>query len=477
VKRVKGNKILWIVLIAVLLSSLLTTAGLNLAFAAPKPKIFISPDRIPEHPSAEGLPGDEYYMSVEIENVVNAWAVQVKVAFRPFVSVLTASEFWEGDFMSEGDAWPTAFAAQPNIFEGTVTFVIFRLGSYGSPGASGSGTLATFKLSVIEAGEGPIDIIETILIEPPQGPGDVRPIDHTTAGSYYHGPFARLLRVNLPDGRKVTAGSEFTIGTKVKNEGDIPLEVTVAVWIQRSDDGRTNYIRPGQTYIGGGLGEPRPFEFLYVDEFSEWYYEWNNPPENLFGEPDGSFIEGVANAQWASLYSFEDITLGAREIADIFLEGYTRYPNGATDAVDIDVYDVTGGFSWWGSLYGSPSWGWSGVRWTSDSVLQSSPDMADETYLNGVQVLCYNYHGDAPDIVQLDSMRLRVEFSGIVPVAYMTWELAPGEERELPDIVWQSTEDHIGSYSLMANIEYTSEFLKWNNWGSVDKDLQFWIVE
>jgi hypothetical protein len=469
----RGKNILWIALITVLFSSLLTTAGY--VAAAPRPMIFLTPDRLPEHPSAEGVPGDVYDLAINIDNAVNAWAVQVKVKFRPYVSVLTASNFWEGDFMSEGGSWPTVFFASPNIFEGSVTFVIFRLPQGyppQRPGVSGSGILATFELEVLEAGEGPIDVIETILLDP-----DGYEMSHETSGSYYHGPFARLLRVNMPDGRKVKAGDEFSISTKVKNEGAIPLNVTVACWIERSDDGRTNVLRPGQTYIGGGLGEPRPFEYLYVDEFSEWYYEWNNPPENLFGEPDGNYIEGDANAEWASLYSFEDITLGPREIADIFLEGYTRYPNGATEAVDIDVYDVTGGFAWWGSLYGSPSWGWSGVRWTSDSVLTSSPGMADETYLNGVLVLCYNYHGDAPDVVQLDSMRLKVEFSGIVPVAYLTWELAPGEERELPDIIWQSTEDHIGSYSLVANIEYSSEFIKWNSWGSVEKDLHFWIVE
>jgi hypothetical protein len=475
VKKVRGEKILWIALITVLFSSLLTSAGL--VSAAPQAKIFIDPDRLPD--KGEGLPGDVFDLALKIDNVVNAWAVQVKVQFRPYVSVLSASNFLEGDFMSEGGTWPTAFYASPDIFGGSVTFVIFRLGSYGSPGVSGSGTLATFKLKVVEAGEGPIDITETILIAPPEFPGDVKPIPHTTDGSYYHGPYARLLRVNLPDGRKVTAGDTFSISAKVKNEGEIPMNVTVAVRVQRAEDGRTILLHPEQTYVGGGLGEPRPFEYLYIDEFNEWYYEWVGDPTNTFGEPDGSYIEGDANAQWASLYSFEDINLAGRVIAEITCEVYSQYPNGATEAADIDLYGFSSvqGFAWWGSGYGSPAWGWHGMRWTTDSVLTVQPELADETELNNVELLVYNYHGDAPDVLRLDAARLKVEFSGIVPVVYLTWELQPGEERVLPDIVWQSDADHIGSYSVTANVEYSSEFFKWNSWGSEEKDLFFWIVE
>ena len=473
----RGKNILWIALIAVIFSSLLVNAGMNLALAAPKTRIYLDPSRLPEKPGTLGHVNDTYTLAVKIDNVENAWAVQFTVKHIPYVSVLVASYFREGDFMSEGGTFPTAFYATPNSFEGTVTFVIMRLGPYGSPGVSGSGTLATLKLEVIECGEGPLDVINTILIAPPPGPGQVIPIPHETAGGYYHGCSARLISVSLPDGRKVTAGDTFTIETKVKNEADIPLNVTVKCWIQRAEDGRTIEIRPGQMYAGGGLGEPRPFECLYVDEFDEWYYEWNNPPENLFGEPDGDYIEGDFNAAWASLYSFEDITLGGREIAEINVLGYTRYPNGATEAADIDVYDVTAGFAWWGSLWGTADWGWHGVRWTTDSVLTTCPYLADETNLNDVQMLLYDYYGDDPDVLQVDSMCLKVEFAGITPVVYLTWELQPGEVRVLPDIVWVSNEDHIGTYSLNAQIEYSCAFLKWNSWGSMEKDLHFWIVE
>lgn len=462
----RGKNILWLSLIAMLLSVMMVSIGPTTA--ASVATMSLDPDRLPD--KGLGHPGDQYTLSVNIDNVENLWAVQFTIKFAPYVSVLVASEIYEADFMSEGGAHATYFTYTTDAFEGTFTVVIMRWGPPPRIGVSGSGTLATFKLTVVEAGECPIDIIESILLDP-----EGNYIPHTTSGSYYYGATARLIRANLPDGRKITAGQTFPIQAKVKNDGDVPLYVRVRFDISR-EDGRKIVIRPGQTYVGGGLGEPRPFEYLYLDEFNEWYYEWNNPATNALGEPDGDYIEGDANAQWASLYSFEDIALAGREIAEITVEGYTQYPNGATENADIDVYDVTGGFAWWGSLYGTPSWDWHGVRWTSDSVLTTCPYLADETALNDVQILLYNYYGDAPDVERVDSVRLKVEFAGIVPVNAPIYTVLPGEELELDPVTWISAPDHIGSYDLTATIEYTSNNFKWNSWGAVQKTAFFWIV-
>jgi hypothetical protein len=282
------------------------------------------------------------------------------------------------------------------------------------------------------------------------------------------------------DGAVITADYEYSptihLVGKVKNEGDIPMQVRVRFDITR-DDGRIIVLRSGQTYFGGGLGEPRPFQYLYVDEFNEWYYEWEGDPTNLFGEPDGAYIQGNNNAEWASLYSFEAIDLAGKEIADITLEGYTQYPNGATEAVDIDIYDVSGGFSWWGSLYGTPDWGWSGVRWTSDTVLQSSPWLADQDVLNDVQVLVYNYHGDAPDVPRLDSMRLKVEFANIIPVTPPIYTIQPNEETKIDAAIWTITPEHLGTYECTATIEYTADGFKWNSWNTKQSSFSFRIHE
>lgn len=433
-------------------------------------RMYIDPSRTPASEQI-GYPGDEYTLSVNLDCAVNVWAVQFTIEVAPYVSVLSVSGFTEGDFLSEGGSHSTLFDYTTNAFAGRSTVTVMRRGDPPREGVTGSGTLASFKICVVEAGESPINLIDTTLLDPE---GNL--IRHKASDGFYVGSTASLIRVNLPGGRKITAGENFTINAKVRNDGDIPLYVTVRLDISRTEDARKIEIRPGQTYFGGGLGEPRPFEYLYVDEFNELYYEWNNPPENLFGEPDGLYIEGDANAQWASLYSFESITLAGREIADIFLEGYARYPNGATEAVDIDVHDVAGGFAWWGSLWGTTDWGWHGVRWTTDSVLTTSPRLADEAELNNVEILVYNYHGDAPNIIQLDSMRLKVEFANIFPVVFPVYEVLPDEELELDDVIWVSTLDHLGSYELTATIEYTSEYFKWNSWGSKQKTLFFSIV-
>jgi hypothetical protein len=460
--RVRGKNILLLSLMAMMLTIMM---GVNPTTAAPGTSMAINPSAI------TGLPGDSFDMSVEIASAVDVWAVQFTVKVAPYVSVLTFSNIQEGDFMNDGGAHPTYFTYTTDSFEGTFTVVILRLGGEPREGASGYGTLATFKLFVVESGESPIDLIEVILLNPE---GDPLPVK--THNGFFYGPTARLIRAHLPLGRKVKAGVDFTINAKVKVEAEFEMEVRVRYDITRLEDSRTIRVYAGQTYSGGGLGEPRPFEYLYVDEFNEWYYEWAGDPTNLFGEPDGSYIQGNNNAEWASLYSFEAISLGGREIADITLEGYTQYPNGATDAVDIDVYDVSGGFAWWGSLYGSPSWGWSGVRWTSDTVLQTSPWLADETTLNDVQVLVYNYHGDAPDVPRLDSMRLKVEFAAITPVEIPQETVPPGIDWEMASVTWLSAEDHIGTYEWTATIEYQTEGFKWNSWGSAQKTGFFWIV-
>jgi hypothetical protein len=442
--------------------------GINPTTAAPATTLSINPDKISGHA------GDMFDMSVDITDAVNLWAVQFTVKVAPYVSVLTASSIHEGDFMDAGGSHATYFAYTTDSFEGTFTVVIFRMGTPPRIGASGDGTLATFKLTVVESGESPIELIETILLDP-----DGNQLAHKTNDAFYQGPTASLIRVNMPDGRKVRAGTNFPIQAKVRNDGDTPLTVRVRLDINRIDDGRAIVIRTGQTYSGGGLGEPLPFEYIYVDEFNEWYYEFNNPATNLIGEPDGSYIEGDTNAQWASLFSFEDISLGGKEIADLWVETYSRFPNGFTEAVDIDMYGFSSvsAFAWWGSSWGSTDWGWYGTRWIGgESVLQQMPELADETELNNCELLVYNYHGDAPDVMQIDSIRLRVDFAAITPVTPPEFVVDPGCELELDPVIWLSGDDHIGTYELKATIEYTSEGFKWNSWGSTQKTMHFWIV-
>jgi len=439
-------------------------------------KLSITPTRIPAAQEGLGHAGDTYSMSVNIDNVADLWAVGFTIKFAPYVSVLVISELNEGTFMSQ-NGWLTFFYTSVSSFDGTAGVTLLRLPMGGDRiGASGDGILMTFKMTVVEAGESPIEIIDDVLLD-----SDGSPIAHQSTGSYYYGATASLIRATVLPGRKVRVGETLNLESKVRNDGDTPLFVRVRHDISRIEDARAIRLYAGQSYYGGGLGEPLPYEYVYVDEFDEWYYEFDNPPENLFGEPDGSYIESDINAAWASMYSFEDIELGGMPIADIFLEGYCQYPNGATENVDIDMYDVSPGqgipFAWWGSLYGLPDWGWVSPRWTTDSVLTSSPWLADKDAFNDVWILVYNYHGSATDIMRIDSLRLRVEYSTIVPVSSPIFVVNPGEELVLDPVVWLAESEHVGSYEMTTTIEYTDVEFKWNSWASQQKTAAFSIVE
>lgn len=481
VNRVRGKtkNILWLSLIAMILGTVLVNVGIS----AKPPRIAvleISPETIPA--SGLGHPGDEYTLSINVDRVTNLWTVGFEIHFRPFASVLVASQLTEGPFLKEGWDWSgsTSFAKSIDTLNGIIFASITRMPepfTNRKEGISGDGTVMTFKLTVLEAGDSPIDLVNTMLIDP-----DGNPIPHKASSSKYLGPTAVLAdasqgAIHIDD---VVAGETLNIGSKVTNNGDIPLYVRVRFDFDRAEDGRRIVIRAGQNYAGGGLGEPLPFEYLYLDEFNEWFYEWNNPATNALGTPDGAYIEGDVDAQWASLYSFEDISLAGREIDNIQIEGYSQYPNGATEAVDIDLYGFSSaqGFAWLGSNFGTAAWGWHGVRWIgADRVSDVMPELRDETELNNMELLIYNYVGNAPDVIRVDSMRLRVEFAAITPVIPGYFEVLPGETLDLDDVTWPSNLDHVGSYTVSATVEYTSDFSHWNSWGAEPETETFAIKE
>lgn len=462
----RGKNILWLCLIATLVSTMVVNVGMADKLKA---KVKVLPPRIPEKPPDLGHPGEEYYMSIAIEDVADLYAFGFTVKYAPYVSVLVASDVAEGSFLSQGGT--TAFAFKISAFAGTVKVGATLLGTV--PGVSGSGTLMTFKMTVREAGDSPIELVDVGLVD---SNGNHLPCD--TWGSFYYGATGDLIRASMPDGRAVTVGEATRWETVVRNDGDVPLNVQTRLDFERLDDGRRFTLYAGQNYAGGGLGEPLPYDMVYLDEFNEWYYEWNNPATNALGTPDGAYIEGDANAQWASLYSFEDITLGGREIAYIEIEGYSQYPNGAYEGADIDLYGFSSvqGFAWLGSNYGTDVWGWHGVRWTTDAVTDVMPELRDEAELNGMELLIYNYYGDAPDVLRVDSMRLIIYYSPITPVVEDRgiW-VNPGEELLLPDAtINECTEDMIGKYVVTATMEYTTEGLVWNE-GSKTRTFLFEI--
>jgi hypothetical protein len=438
----------------------------NVAFApSPHAKIYVSPTDIPA-----AMPGDVISVDIMVYNVEDLYTFAFELSYAPFGTTMfvkkvidvagTAKEFLPNPHKGDID---DEFHYVINTLDGTVGIgYTLRVEDYdhGFSCLEDSAVLATVQFVVVDAGDCTLGLHNTALYN---SDGDW--ISHSAFEGYYHGAYADLADPVLiySPGRTVNLKetNELILQTTIHNFATVPLDVRARFDIFGEDASFRN-IYAGQMYNT----VPPPSEYLYVDEFNEWFYEWNNPPENLFGEPDGDYIEGTANAQWASLYSFEDITLAGREIVDLTLEGYTRYPNGATDAVDADVYDIPGGFVWFGSLWGTADWGWHGVRWTADSVLTCSPRLADETELNNLEILVYNYHGDAPDTIELDSMRLRVDFASVAPATPPVYTLAPGDTLTV-SAKWVLIPEDIGKYYGTVYAEFSAGTY-WNK-GHVEK--------
>jgi hypothetical protein len=461
---VRGKRLFVLALVFMFAGMMLS----NVAFAGPHAKIYVSPADIPE-----AMPGDVISVDIMVYNVEDLYTFAFKLSYAPFATTMyvkkvidvagTPKEFLPNPHKGDID---DEFHYVVDTLEGTVAIgYSLRAEDYttGFSCLEDSAVLATVEFVVVDAGDCTLGLHNTELYN---SVGDW--IGHSAFDGYYHGAYADLTDgVSMSPGRAINLaeGNELILQASFENFATMPLDVRVRFDIFGEDASFRNI-------FGGQIFNtvPPPSEYLYVDEFNEWYYEWNNPPENLFGEPDGNYIEGTSNAQWASLYSFEDITLGDREIVDLTLEGYARYPNGATDAVDIDVYDVPGGFVWFGSLWGTSDWGWHGVRWTSDSVLTTSPRLADETELNNLEILVYNYHGDAPDTIELDSMRLRVDFASVSPATPPAYTLASGDTLTVT-AKWVLIPEDIGRYYGVAYVEFSAGTY-WNT-GHIEKAFSF----
>lgn len=464
--RVRGKRLFVLALVLMFGGMMLS----NVVFApGPHAKIYVSPADIPA-----AMPGDVISVDIMVFNVEDLYTFAFELSYAPFATTMyvrkvidvagTAKEFLPNPHKGDTD---DEFHYVIDTLEGTVAVgYSLRAEDYthGFSCLDDSAVLATVEFAVVDAGDCTLGLHNTELYN---SDGDW--MGHSAFDGYYHGAYADLTdpMLEISPGRAVNLAetNELIMQASFENFATVPLDVRVRFDIFGEDASFRN-VYGGQAYNT----VPPPSEYLYVDEFDEWYYEWNNPPENLFGEPDGDYIEGDANAEWACLYSFEDITLGTREIADITVEGYTRYPNGATDAADIDTYDVTAGFAWWGSLWGTADWGWHGVRWTADSVLTTCPYLADETNLNNVQILLYDYYGDAPDVLQVDSLRLRIDFASVAPATPPAYTLAPGDTLTV-SALWVLIPEDIGRYYGTVYVEFTAGTY-WNT-GHIEKAFSF----
>jgi hypothetical protein len=283
---------------------------------------------------------------------------------------------------------------------------------------------------------------------------------HEHDGRYY-GPEVEFRAIEFNPGRTVKLGNtdSLTISTTIQNTAQVPLKARVKYDIIGDDTWYTFY--GGQTFIS----QVRAPAYLYIDGYSEFLeWDWTNPGASVIGMPDGNYAESIVNAAMSSSYSFEDITLGPGDvIGNVVLEGYTQYPNGPTDAVDIDVYTTSPTvFDWLGSLYGGTDWGWVGTRWIGATVSDVLPQLkgTDPGPLNSMEVLLYNYEGNAANPMRVDALRLRVEFAQFNPIFPEVYELAPGETLTAHGI-WSLLPVNEGRYMGRAIVEFSLDGATW----------------
>jgi hypothetical protein len=484
---VKGKNILWISLIAIMLSAMMVNT--TIAPQPPETRVYIDRDRLPDQPGDLAHVGDEFVIAIMIENVVDLYAIGFTVKYAPYGKTLVASDIAEGEFLKRGGK-TTGFAYSISVFAGTVKIGISRLGAV--PGESGSGTLATLKLTKAEAGDSPIEIVDSGLLD-----SSLNYIEHETSGSYCHGVIGNLINANMPDGRHISVSSSVgTFMVKAKNHGDVNITVRARLEVERQHDSRRVRLYNGQTYFGGYLGADPPFTYLYCDGYDGAYSEWTkygaSPYLNATGEDldppgtDGNYIESFDHAAWDAFYSFEDLDmpyLGIYNvISNVDFYGYTKSTSVDPD-IDPYCFTTAGGtsysFMWCDSMGGTTDWAWTGVRYyygRYDFPEYYGFPLTDEA-VDNMELLLYNYHGD--DGLWVDALRARVEFATIVPIEPPVTTIEPGEEVWLDPILWVPVEDHIGKYDATITLEYSEKYddvgYHWKNTGEKVKSFFFWV--
>lgn len=476
----RGKTILWISLIAMLLSVMMVNVGTS---PAVKTELYITPDRLPEQPGTLGHVGDEYYMSVNIKEVTDLYGVGFTIRFAPYGRTLTASDVSEGDFLSQG-GYATAMSYKISVFYGTIKVGITRLGAV--PGASGSGTLVTFKFTVSEAGSSPILLEDVKLVD-----SNLNAIDYVTSDGRFYGATADLIRCNMPEGRHITVGQEATFNIKVRNDGDVPLYVKGRLEVERVEDGRRIRLYAGQTYYGGYLGADPPYTELFCDGYYEYDDTWDHYGDSpwLDAVGDGNLINSTTAGSLSAMYTFEDIEfpyLGIYDVvSNVDFYGYTRQSD---TAGDIDPYAFTVdegieyGWMWTDSMGGTTDWAWTGLRYYKN--VYDFPEYygfpLTHDGVNNAEI-AFEYFGSSGPVFEVDAVKMRVEFATIVPMEGDIVEILPGEEVELPVITWVPVGDHIGKYTVQCVIEYSELYPEvgnhFKNTGDKVRTFSFWVEE
>jgi len=145
-------------------------------------------------PSVEGyLPGDSFTLVVIVDIADNVYSWEFFLSFAPFIEVLNVTEVSEGDFLQmAGDV--TYFTYDLDNYAGLLKASATIIGDV--PGVSGGGILAYVTFKVVGGGESPLDLHDTLLLDPQRNQ-----VAHTVTDSYFNGmaPYAYFTYTPSPE--------------------------------------------------------------------------------------------------------------------------------------------------------------------------------------------------------------------------------------------------------------------------------------
>jgi PKD repeat protein len=152
----------------------LTIATLHVVPSFAMPNVYVYPAITSKEP------GESFTISAKISGAGNVFAWEFTLGWNASVLNITGVE--EGDFLKGIEETPTFFVnqtLQDEIDDDTVNLACTRLGA-DTPGASGSGTLATLTFVVERKGETALDFFETKLRD-----NVPNPIEHTSTDGLF----------------------------------------------------------------------------------------------------------------------------------------------------------------------------------------------------------------------------------------------------------------------------------------------------
>lgn len=448
----RGKNILWLALVAMLLA--VPSANVR---AQSSTVISVDP------PLTTGyLPGDTFGVNIMITGAVDLKSWQIEMSYAPYMSEISVIEFIEGDFLMIGGE--TYFAKYVDAFHGELKMGATIIGDV--PGVSGDGWLGTIVFTVLEAGETPLALHDTILLD-----SLGNPIAHEAVSGYYLGPTADLgvvpniyprpkggghAQKDWMDTRRSAVGTGRLFDAQVVNTGYAPLDVRVKYTSVNAATGTTYIFYSGQMFQSVKTYRT---EYVYVNEVAgvgigdDWSTIGAAPYLNAAG--DGNYIEATENSQWSSKFGFQDLTLGPLDkIFEVRLEGYTM---SASLDIDFDSYDPQG--RWYGSLWGTTAYDWHSPRWTSSSMDQVYPSIKNLATFNNFKMM-FNYYtpdGTSMGPADLDCVRLKVtiETGGVVPTEPPVSQNIPAGGDVTPtSAIWYLTSADVGKWYTTVEVQY-----------------------